>query len=129
MRSGIQKQAFHIRRYIIDLPREIMYARINQRVDHMIEQGLVDEALPLLQLHNSIVNNTVGYKEFLAYQQDEKSLKELVEQIKMNTRRYAKRQMTWFRRYDDAIWIPFSDTNTMKNKILEDFNQNWKGLE
>ena len=129
MRSGRQKQAFHIRRYIIDLPREIMYARINQRVDHMIEQGLVDEALPLLQLHNSIVNNTVGYKEFLTYQQDEKSLKELVEQIKMNTRRYAKRQMTWFRRYDDAIWIPFSDTNTMKNKILEDFNQNWKGLE
>lgn len=129
MRSGEERPQYHVRRYIIDLSRELMYSRINLRVDDMMNQGLEKEALPLIQLNNKLVNNTVGYKEFIPYYQKECELKDVIEAIKMNSRRYSKRQMTWFRRYDDAIWIPFSDTNTMKNKILEDFCQNWKGLE
>lgn len=129
MRSGEQRLQYRVRRYIIDLPREQMYSRINLRVDEMMNNGLENEALPLIQLNNKLVNNTVGYKEFIPYDQGECELKDVVEAIKMNSRRYAKRQMTWFRRYDEACWIPFSDTNTMKNKILEDINQNLKGLE
>lgn len=129
MRSGSLKQEYHVFRYIIDLPRETMYERINQRVEQMIQQGLEAEVLPLLDLDNTLVNNTVGYKEFIPYKQGNRTLKEVIEELKMNTRRYAKRQMTWFRRYEDAVWIPFADTNSMKNSILEDFFEKQKGLE
>lgn len=129
MRSGSSEQKFRVYRYIIDLPRETMYERINQRVDQMIQQGLEAEVLPLLDLNNKLVNNTVGYKEFIPYHQGDRTLEAVIEEIKMNTRRYSKRQMTWFRRYEDAVWIPFADTNYMKNRILEDFFEKQKGLE
>ena len=80
--------------------REILYNRINIRVDMMIEDGLVDETKNLLLKHGRIKNlvNTIGYQEIIQYLDGNISIENAIEQIKQNTRRYAKRQLTWFRR-------------------------------
>ncbi len=80
--------------------REILYERINQRVDKMVEDGIIDETKFLLKKHGRIKNlvGTIGYQEIISYLDGECSLKEALERLKMNTRRYAKRQLTWFRR-------------------------------
>ena len=80
--------------------REILYDRINKRVDLMLEQGLVKETKFLLNKHGRIKNlvNTIGYQEIIKYLDNELDLNQAVELIKQNTRRYAKRQLTWFRR-------------------------------
>jgi tRNA dimethylallyltransferase len=80
--------------------REVLYNRINQRVDEMVANGIVDETKFLLKKHGRIKNltGTIGYQEIISYLDGETSLDEAVELLKMNTRRYAKRQLTWFRR-------------------------------
>ena len=80
--------------------REVLYDRINKRVDIMIENGIVDETKYLLNKHGRIKNlvGTIGYQEMIAYLDGKCSLEEAAETLKMNTRRYAKRQLTWFRR-------------------------------
>lgn len=80
--------------------REILYNRINTRVDMMIKDGLVDETKNLLLKHGRIKNlvNTIGYQEIIQYLDGNISIENAIEQIKQNTRRYAKRQLTWFRR-------------------------------
>lgn len=80
--------------------REVLYERINQRVDTMIENGIIDETKYLLKKHGRIKNliGTIGYQEMISYLDNECSLEEAIETLKMNTRRYAKRQLTWFRR-------------------------------
>ncbi len=80
--------------------REVLYDRINKRVDIMLENGIVDETKYLLNKHGRIKNlvGTIGYQEMIAYLDGQCSLEEAVETLKMNTRRYAKRQLTWFRR-------------------------------
>ena len=80
--------------------REVLYQRINQRVDEMIANGIIDETKFLLKKHGRIKNltGTIGYQEIISYLDGETSLDEATELLKMNTRRYAKRQLTWFRR-------------------------------
>ena len=80
--------------------RDVLYDRINKRVDIMIEDGLVEETKYLLNKHGRIKNlvNTIGYQEIIAYLDGLFSLEEAKDQIKQNTRRYAKRQLTWFRK-------------------------------
>lgn len=80
--------------------REVLYDRINRRVDMMLEAGMLDETKRLLEKHGRIKNLvcTIGYQEMISYLDGECSLEEALEQLKMNTRRYAKRQLTWFRR-------------------------------
>ena len=80
--------------------REVLYDRINKRVDIMIENGIIDETKYLLNKHGRIKNlvGTIGYQEMIEYLDGKCSLDEAVEKLKMNTRRYAKRQLTWFRR-------------------------------
>lgn len=80
--------------------REVLYERINQRVDKMVEDGIIDETKFLLKKHGRIKNlvGTIGYQEIISYLDGESSLEEALERLKMNTRRYAKRQLTWFRR-------------------------------
>lgn len=80
--------------------REILYERINQRVDLMLEQGLIEETQFLLKKHGRIKNFvcTIGYKEILTYLDGEATLQEAVDKLKQHTRNYAKRQLTWFRR-------------------------------
>lgn len=86
--------------------RAVLYDRVNKRVDEMVERGLVDETKALLAKHGRINNfvNTIGYQEILEYLDGKISLEEAVSDIKQNTRRYAKRQLTWFRRNKLITW-------------------------
>lgn len=85
--------------------REIIYEKINQRVDQMIASGLIEEAKSLYDKRNLNALQTVGYKELFAYFENEYSLEFAVEEIKKNTRRYAKRQLTWLRKDEEIIWF------------------------
>ena len=99
--------------FLIDFPREELYARINRRVDMMLDAGLVDEVKALVEqgYANDIMRlKSLGYREILSYVQGERPYDEAVELMKMYTRRYAKRQLTWFR--GDAR-VDFMSTETL----------------
>lgn len=87
--------------------RKIIYDRINQRVDNMMKDGLLDEAKSLYQHRNLNSLNTVGYKELFNYLNNEWSLEFAISEIKKNTRRFAKRQLTWFRKDETIEWFDF----------------------
>lgn len=91
----------------IEADREVIYSRINQRVDIMIADGLIQEVENLLPHQNLNALQTVGYKELFDYFNKKVPLNEAIEQIKMNTRRFAKRQMTWFKRSENTIWFDY----------------------
>jgi tRNA dimethylallyltransferase len=108
---------FEIKRFIIEHPREQLYARINTRVDQMMASGLLHEVKSVIQFKNQNALQTVGYKELFEFLNGNCTLEFAVEKIKQHTRNYAKRQLTWFRRYDDAVWIPFTSTEQMLDQI------------
>lgn len=114
-----QERPFTIKRFIIDHPREKLYERINLRVDIMIENGLLDEVKSIFDKKDLNALRTVGYTELFAYLEGKSTLDEAIDLIKQNSRRYAKRQLTWFRKHDDAVWIPFDSTEKMTNEILK----------
>ena len=97
------KRRFTCRKYLIDWDRQLLYERINQRVDQMLEDGLEEEAKQLYPLRHLNALQTVGYNEFFDYFDGKISKKEAIRLIKRNTRRYAKRQLTWFRRDEDIV--------------------------
>lgn len=107
-------------RYILfglDWDREELYRRIDERVDRMISEGLVEETRRLVEMgydKRSTAMQAIGYKEILPYLKGECSLEEAVEMLKRNTRRYAKRQMTWFRRMQEIIWLDMDEDTDMK---------------
>lgn len=88
----------------LELPRAELYQRINQRVDAMIKLGLPDEVKSLQSLQHLNALQTVGYKEFFDHFSGQTSIDETIEAIKINTRHYAKRQMTWFKKDDEVKW-------------------------
>ncbi|MBO3117368.1 tRNA (adenosine(37)-N6)-dimethylallyltransferase MiaA [Winogradskyella sp. DF17] len=88
--------------------RSVVYDRINQRVDAMMDQGLLDEVKGLLPYKNLNALNTVGYKELFRYLNGDISLDFAIAEIKKNTRRFAKRQFTWFNKNDSIKWFPYT---------------------
>ncbi|HIZ86274.1 MAG TPA: tRNA (adenosine(37)-N6)-dimethylallyltransferase MiaA [Candidatus Coprenecus stercoravium] len=94
-----KKRFFNVERKILSMPREELYARIDRRAEKMFECGLVDEVRSLEKYRNMPALRTVGYREVFDYLDGKISLDEAVELVKRNTRRYAKRQITWFNRY------------------------------
>ncbi len=90
----------------LNFPREELYERINKRVDLMVEQGLVEETKYLLKKYGRIPNivDTIGYKEIISYLDGELTLDEAKNKLKQNTRNYAKRQLTWFRKNENINW-------------------------
>lgn len=103
--------------------REIMYERINQRVDIMLEQGLLKEAQQLYKHRDLNALQTVGYRELFDYLDKKISLLQAIEQIKTNTRRFAKRQMTWFNKYENVLWFDYKeDTENIFQKIKENIH-------
>lgn len=96
---------FNIVKYALLWDKQELYNRINHRVEMMMAQGLVDEARRLYPYRRFNALNTVGYKELFDYFDGNCTLEEAVEQIKLNTRHYAKRQMTWLRKDSEYIWI------------------------
>lgn len=113
---------FEVIRFVLNHPREILYDRINQRVDIMIEEGLIAEAQNVQHYRNLSSLNTVGYKELFDYFDGNISQNRAIELIKQNSRRYAKRQITWFKRHPEAIWIDYSSVDQVVRKILTDLN-------
>lgn len=102
----------------IEWPREILYNRINQRVDNMVTAGVVEEAKSLLPYRDLNALQTVGYKELFDYFDGNINLATAIEQIKQHTRQYAKRQMTWFKKNPSILWI---EGNTIENMAKESF--------
>ena len=93
-----KQRDFKIEKYYLNRPREVLFDRISRRVDVMMEQGLLEEARQLLPYRNLNALNTVGYKELFDYFDGKCSLEQAVTDIKTHTRRYAKRQLTWFKK-------------------------------
>lgn len=108
---GVKEKEFNVEWVGLNFPREILYDRINKRVDLMIEQGLIDETKKLLQKHGRISNitDTIGYREVLSYLDGELSLDDAKDKLKQNTRNYAKRQLTWFRKNEQINWNCYPD--------------------
>jgi tRNA dimethylallyltransferase len=96
---------FRVKTIVADRPRQELFNRINQRVDQMLADGLIEEALQFFRLRHLNALNTVGYKELFDWLSGCYNLAAAIEKIKTNTRRYAKRQITWFKRYPDAHWV------------------------
>ena len=109
-RSGntIQRD-FEIKKYALLWDRQALIERIDRRVDLMMEQGLLEEAKSLYSKRHLNALNTVGYKELFAYFDGQCTLEEAVEQIKIHTRQYAKRQMTWLRKDNGYQWVTTDD--------------------
>jgi len=110
------EKKYLFRQYGLNWDRKILYENINYRVDWMIENGLIEEVKTILNLgYDKSLNslNTVGYKEIIQYLDGINSLERSVELIKRNTRHYAKRQMTWFRKDKRIHWFEVNDSNEM----------------
>ena len=109
---------------ILNRDREVLYDRINRRVDIMLENGLLDEVKSLLKMgykKDMISMQGIGYKELIKYLDGEYTYEEAVEIIKRDSRRYAKRQITWFKRYQDAKWFDldkYQDVEKLKEDIV-----------
>lgn len=107
----------------LDMDRELLFRRIEERMDVMLEQGLVAEARSLLAYRNHNALQTVGYKEVFEYLDGAYDEREMVRLLKRNTRRYAKRQMTWFRRYEDIRWYKPDQEEEIYELIEATFSQ------
>ncbi|OOQ56444.1 tRNA (adenosine(37)-N6)-dimethylallyltransferase MiaA [Mucilaginibacter pedocola] len=100
-----RKRTFNIIKLGMDMPREALYDRINRRVDIMVNDGLIEEVQALLPYRHLNALNTVGYSELFDYFDGKNDLPTAIALIKQNTRRFAKRQMTWFRKDKDIVWV------------------------
>ena len=122
--ESIYKSKFNINYYVLNLDRQKLYNRINDRVDIMIEKGLLDEVKYLKSLGlNSDMQSMkgIGYKEILNYLDNKISLEQAIDDIKQGSRNYAKRQLTWFKKDPRAIFInkdDFKDENEIINMII-----------
>ena len=125
-KAAPKERTFQIHKFVINHERSALYNRINRRVDSMIDAGLIDEVKAVQQHRNLSSLNTVGYKEVFSFLDDQISLEETIEKIKQNTRRYAKRQLTWFRRHKNAVWIDYQENKDMIRSILKELESNIK---
>lgn len=117
-RTGIKKtRDFQILKIGLQLPREIIYNRIEQRVDLMLQKGLVEEAESLYEFKKLNSLNTVGYKELFNYFDKTITLNEAIDQIKQNTRHFAKRQLTWFNKDKNYHWYMPNQLNEIISLI------------
>lgn len=114
------QRPFRIVKVALERPREELYDRINRRVLQMIQDGLVDEAKAVYPKRHLNSLQTVGYRELFACFDGEYDLKRAVELIQQNTRHYAKRQMTWFRRDKDIHWLNANDDYEKNIHIIDD---------
>ena len=103
----------------IEAAREVIYHRINARVDHMMAAGLLKEAVALKEFENLNALQTVGYRELFQYLDGHCTLEEAVEEIKKNTRRFAKRQGTWFRKNKSILWVPYNMSLELKLEQIQ----------
>lgn len=116
--STKEKRDFLSQYYIINHSREKLYARIEQRVDQMIQTGLLEEVESVFHLAHLQPLQTVGYSELFRFLRKEITYEQAIAFIKQNTRRYAKRQLTWFRRNQDAYWLENTELELQLKEVL-----------
>lgn len=104
-KNTVKQRPFHILKIGINQERELLYKRINQRVERMMEAGLLDEAKSVYAYRKLNSLNTVGYKELFAFLDGTCLLEDAVDLIKRNSRKYARKQLTWFRRDQEIKWF------------------------
>ena len=114
-----KERPFNIIKIALNREREELYCRINKRVDQMIEEGFIDEARSLYGLRELNSLNTVGYKELFDHFDGIYSLEEAIERIKGNTRRYARKQLTWFKRDPEVKWFHPDNVDEIINYISQ----------
>lgn len=114
-----KERPFNIIKIGLTREREIIYERINRRVDIMMEQGFLDEARSVYALRHLNALNTVGYKELFTYLDGTWSLDEAIERIKGNTRRYARKQLTWYKKDPLVTWFSPDDKQLILNHIIK----------
>lgn len=129
-REKQKNSPYNFKYYCLNMDRKLLYERINKRVDIMVKNGLVEEVKNLLNMgysKNLVSMQGIGYKEIVLYLEGNITLEEAVEMIKQETRRFAKRQLTWFRREKEVTFINYEDFDFDKEKVLEfminDINQ------
>lgn len=113
---------YNLAYFVLNAPRELLYERIDRRVDEMLEEGLVDEVRHLKEMgyqKGMVSMQGLGYKEILSYLEGEYPLEEAVRILKRDTRHFAKRQLTWFRREPEVIWINKDEFDYDEPKALE----------
>lgn len=128
-REGEKVSPYNTAYFVLNDHRERLYERIDRRVDQMLDEGLVEEVRRLEQMgytRDMVSMQGLGYKEILAYLEGEYSLEEAVYVLKRDTRHFAKRQLTWFRREKDVIWVNKPDFDYDDKKILEYILENCK---
>ena len=123
--SKSNTNSFDIIKVTIDLEREVLYERINSRVDLMVENGLEEEAKSIINFRDLQALQTVGYAEWFDFFDGKFTKLETIDRIKQNTRRYAKRQLTWFRRDKSAIWLNGKDLTSQLIEIQKIINS-WR---
>ena len=111
------ERPFHILKIALQLPKETLHERIHTRVDLMMEEGLLEEVKALLPYQHLPALQTVGYREIFDYLKGEKTWTQAVDEIKKNTRHYAKRQMTWFKKDTAYNWFAPQQLDEVKNFI------------
>ncbi len=116
-----KERPFRIIKIGLDRPREELYQRINARVDKMMSDGLLDEVKALYPKKDLNALNTVGYKELFDYLDGRWPLEEAVERIKGNTRRYARKQLTWYKKDEQIRWFHPDDKQSILNYISKDY--------
>ena len=115
----VKQRPFRIVKIGLDRPREELYARINRRVEQMVADGLVEEARAVYPKRALTSLQTVGYRELFAYFDGEYDLPRAIELIQQNTRHYAKRQLTWFRRDQQIHWLDANETYEKNSTIID----------
>lgn len=120
--SQVNKRDFKVTRIGLEAPREIIYDRINQRVELMVSQGLEDEVRSLMPYRDLVALQTVGYAEFFKYFDGEWNFETAVEEIKKNSRRFAKRQLTWYRKETNINWVPWQNAAEESLSLLQNLN-------
>ncbi|MDD5894777.1 MAG: tRNA (adenosine(37)-N6)-dimethylallyltransferase MiaA [Prevotellaceae bacterium] len=114
-----KERPFRIIKIALNRNREDLYLRINKRVDWMVEHGLEEEARNLLPYRHLNSLNTVGYKEMFKAIDGEWSMEEAVERIKGNTRRYARKQLTWYKKDNDIVWLDAAETDNIFKYLVD----------
>ena len=114
---------YNLAYFVLNVPRELLYKRIDDRIDEMLKDGLLEEVQKLKDMgyHRGMVSmQGLGYKEILAYLDGEYPLEEAVRILKRDTRHFAKRQLTWFRREKDTIWMNKDELDYNEDRILDE---------
>lgn len=130
-KSGGDPAPFPWIKFGLSMEREDLYERINRRVDQMFKAGLIEEVQDLLKNgYSAELNslNSVGYKEVIEYLDDNLDLEHCISLVKQNTRRYAKRQLTWFRREPDIHWVAIEKPANFASKIAESVIRQYHSL-